>query len=119
VAKIQANSKFSQIYPNPAKSSQAQAKSNQAKRLDFLVRNERYQGLALTPQCVFILPALFARNRSHARRIATWPGACLFSMSALLAASFQAIVTYFSEKCKKNVDKGQKSPEFRAKNNAP
>jgi hypothetical protein len=51
----QAESKFSQIEPNLAKSSQARAKTIKGKAWILLVRIEPYQGVAPTPRPEIIL----------------------------------------------------------------
>jgi hypothetical protein len=46
------------IWPNPAKLSQARPKESKGINFDFLVRIEPFQGLAPTPQGIFLSHAL-------------------------------------------------------------
>jgi hypothetical protein len=119
--KIQAESKFCQIEPNPSKSSQARPKPIKGKAWILLVRIEPYQGLARTPQGVFSFASPVRPHRLARVGPPLRPGAFLFSMSTSLNFARSAALTFLErimtqiwKICKENGDKSPKPPEFRA-----
>jgi hypothetical protein len=115
--KIQAKSKFSQIYPNPSKSSQAQPRE----KLGFPCPNRALSKTCADPRAFILLLARSARIASAASNHRAGGGVFLFSMSVSFN-NFRAAALFFLE-CimaqiptirKDNVNKALKGPEFRA-----
>jgi hypothetical protein len=67
---FQANSKFSQIEQSPANAEQNPAKKKAWISLDFLVGNEPFQGVALTPGAKKSFLSPFLPRGGHSGRIA-------------------------------------------------
>jgi hypothetical protein len=73
---------------------QSPAKSNQGKSLDFLVRIEPYQGLALTPEGVFSFSPAVRPQRLTRIGPPLRPGALLFFIAASLTRPAWAALSF-------------------------
>jgi hypothetical protein len=116
--KIQAESKFSQIEPNPAKPGQSRSKE----RLGFsLSESSLIKDLRGPPQGVFSFARLLRAHRPTRVEAPLRRGALLFLMPASFDCARSAALSFVGgimaqilRICKKNVQKSPKRPEFRA-----